>query len=77
LIKEKIELKPIQKDDFGDYVMIICKYSITVLWLFVAVPAVWLAADQLGGFFQQPTKQDGFRKKPPSPIQIRPPPPLG
>jgi hypothetical protein len=78
LIKEKIELEPIQiNDSFGGYVMIICKYAVEVVWLILAVSACWVAGEQTGGFLHKPIMQDGFKKETHSPAQIRPPPWFG
>ncbi len=53
------------------------KYQVEVMWLMLAVSVCWGAAAQMSGFTHQPIKQDNLQKKPPSPIQIRPPPLFG
>ena len=76
LIKEKIELRPIQpiSCSIWGYDMTIGIIPLITTWLILAVLICWFAGGQTSIFGHQSIQQDGFPKKYHSPIQIRPPP---
>ena len=58
----------------GDCIMKVHRFQFEVMWLMLAVLGCWARLRKNIGLIQQLIRQESLQKKPPSPIQIRPPP---